>query len=585
MNETTYSHRTDSVARKIELLQQALAGDRHELARSLAESIRETITFRQQTDESPSDVDIRADSGRPVSELPSPWREWAAGWRRFVVFALDETVGLARSSEPVEIKVRFAANQSAGLFRDVRLAKVDAASGTLAEVPRQFLNERRRGAFRYGRLLFQADNPAHRRVTYLLLFDNPDAELPDYETDLRVEGDGYSLDIENRFYRASLSRQMGQLERLKYKTGSGLDLFSAGDGHGEPPGIDWAHDYVTSNGYQKMRVTNWAACADYEVIRGPLCTIVRRWGFPHSTVHPLFTPSRMHITVEYRFFAGTPYFTKRGSMEVIQEMEITYLRDDEWVFSGSPFTDMLWMASDGKLRTGEVEDAHKDNLWSVGFFNNRTRDAFIALFLEHEAENFDDLKHSGPPTLHYQSGAQLWSRWAARGKPTLKAGAKLKQHNAYLTIPFPEESGKQIVEDYRHRLLNPLSSTESDINDIRAQPSPSRLGRPGERGDAAVSKQALWDALREVRDRQLYKIDANVVDMGYIYDLRVDGGTVHVVMTMPHRGRPKFGFIGTPIRERLAQVPGVAEVNIENVWEPPWDANRLSDKARETFGF
>lgn len=481
--------------------------------------------------------------------------------------------------------MRFAANQCAALFRDTRLVKVDSASGTLSEIPRQFLRERRRGAFRYGRLLFQADNPAHQRATYLLFFDNHDAELPDYETDLRVEGEGYSLDIENRFYRASLSRQMGQLERLKYKQGSGLELFSAGDGHGEPPGIDWAHDYVTSDGYQKMRVTNWADCADYEVIRGPLCTVVRRWGFPHSTVHPLFTPSRMHIDVEYRFFAGIPYFTKRGSMEVIQEMEITYLRDDEWVFSGSPFTDTLWMTSDGKLRTGEVDETDKDNLWSVGFFNNRTRDAFIALFLQHEAENFDDLKHSGPPVLHYLSGAQLWSRWAARGRPTLQAGAKLKQHNAYLTIPFPEENGKQIVEDYRHRLLNPLAATESDISGIKAQRSPGRLARPGESGDAAISKQVLWDALREVRDRQLYKIDANVVDMGYIHDLRVDRGTVHVVMTMPHRGRPKFGFIGTPIRERLMQVPGVTEVKIENVWDPPWDANRLSDKAREMFGF
>jgi len=585
MNETSYSHRTDSVARKIELLQEALAGNRHELARSLAESIRETITFQQQTDESPGDVDIQADSGQPISEFPTPWRDWAAGWRRFAVFALDETVGLARSSEPVEIDVRFAANTCAGLFRDVRLVKVDSDSGTLNEIPSQFLNERRRGAFRYGRLLFQADNPAHQRVTYLLLFDNPDAELPDYETDLRVEGEGYSLDIENRFYRASLSRQMGQLESLRYKFGSQLNLFSAGDGHGEPPGIDWAHDYVASDGYQKMRVTNWADCADYEVIRGPLCTVVRRWGFPHSTVHPLFTPSRMHITVEYHFFAGIPYFTKRGSMEVLQEMDITYLRDDEWVFSGSPVTDTDWMASDGKLRTGEVDEAQKDNLWAVGFFNDRTRDAFIALFLEHEAENFDGLKHSGPPVLHYQSGAQLWSRWAARGRPTLKAGAKLKQHNAYLTIPFPEENGKQIVEDHRHRLLNPLSPAESDLTGIRAQRSPTRLARPGERGDAAISKQALWDALREVRDRQLYKIDANVVDMGYIYDLRVNSGTVHIVMTMPHRGRPKFGFIGTPIRERLIQVPGVTEVKIENVWDPPWDANRLSDEARETFGF
>ena len=73
--------------------------------------------------------------------------------------------------------------------------------------------------------------------------------------------------------------------------------------------------------------------------------------------------------------------------------------------------------------------------------------------------------------------------------------------------------------------------------------------------------------------------------MGYVYDVRVRGDVVHVVMTMPHAGRPKFGFIGSPIRARLLQVPGVREVQIEDVWNPPWDANRLSEKARTMFGF
>jgi metal-sulfur cluster biosynthetic enzyme len=334
-----------------------------------------------------------------------------------------------------------------------------------------------------------------------------------------------------------------------------------------------------------MRVTNWADCPDYEVIRGPLCVIVRRWGFPHSTVHPLFTPSRMHITVEYRFFAGTPYFTKRGTMEAIQELEITYLRDDEWVFSTGPFTDLIWMGSDGKLRSGEVDDAHKDDLWSIGFFNAQSRDAFVALFLQHEAENFDGLKHSGAPTLKYEYGGQLWSRWAARGNPTLQAGAKLKQHNAYLTIPFPENGGARIVEDYRHRLMNPLSPSVSDLPDTTAAASPGSLARAGENGDNAVPKATIWQALREVRDAQLYKVDANVVDMGYVYDVRVRGDVVHVVMTMPHAGRPKFGFIGIPIRERLLKVPGVRDVRIENVWSPSWDVHRLTEKARTMFGF
>ena len=107
---------------------------------------------------------------------------------------------------------------------------------------------------------------------------------------------------------------MGQLERLTIKREHGLELFAGGEGHGEPPGIDWAHDYVTSGRIQKMRITLWESCPDYEVVRGPLCTMIRRWGFPYSPVHPIFSPARMHVDVEYRFYAGLPWFHKLGTM-------------------------------------------------------------------------------------------------------------------------------------------------------------------------------------------------------------------------------------------------------------------------------
>ena len=585
MKETEYSHRTDSVEEKIRLLRDVLARGRYDQARSLAESIKDTIVFTQQVSEDPGPPDLAPGGARRVDELPEPWRRWAKGWTHYEVLALDETVGMPRAGEPIELAAAFPSHQTTMLSRELRLARVDSSTGTLTQTPCQVIRELRRGEQRLCGLLFQADSAAHVRSHYLVFWGNPDAELPDYASDLKVRGEGYGLEIENRHYRASLSRQMGQIERLTYKQG-GRELFAAGDGHGEPPGIDWAHDYVTSGAFQKMRVTNWADCPDYEVIRGPACAIVRRWGFPHSTVHPLFTPSRFHINVEYRFYAGLPYFVKRGSMETLTDLEITYLRDDEWVFSGSPFTDMLWMPSDGKLRESPVADESKDDLWAIGFYNRQNRDSFIALFLDHEAENFDGLKHSGAPTLNYMNHGQLWSRWAARGNPTLQAGARRKQRNAYLVSPFKPDGGAAEVEAYRHRLLNPLAAERGDLPDsIRPSATLGSLARSGEAGDASIPKAEIWKALSEVRDPQLYKVNANVVDMGYVYDVRVDTGTVHIVMTMPHRGRPKYRFIGEPIRRRLLDLAGVREVSIENVWDPPWDANRLTDAGRAAMGF
>ena len=395
MKETEYWQRTDTFEQKLDLLKGASERRDFRLARALVESLKNTLVFAQQEEESLGTPLLRADAFARVAELPTSWQEWARGWLYYKVLALDETAALARAGEPIELVAAFRADQTESLAREVRVARIDSAKGELREVPCQVSSELRRGAERTCRLVLLADSPAHARTTYLVLYGNPDAELTAYPTDLQVSGEGYALDIENDYFRASLSRQMGQLERLTLKREHGLELFAGGEGHGEPPGIDWAHDYVTANNFQKMRITNWARCPDYEVIRGPLCTTVRRWGFPHSPIHPVFSPSRIHIFVEYRFYAGTPYFVKQGRMEVIKDLDITYLRDDEWVFSGYSFTDILWMGPDGKLQEGPVDAAQQENLWAVGFFHRESRDAFIGLFLEHEAENMPPLKHTG----------------------------------------------------------------------------------------------------------------------------------------------------------------------------------------------
>jgi len=591
MKETEYWHRTDRFERKLELLEQAWAKRDFRLARALAASIRDTLVFAQQEEESLGTPHLRAEDFLAVSQLPEPWRRWAQPWRWAKVLALDETVALERKGEPVELVAAFRADQTASLAREVRLARIEPRSGVLREIPCQVTEEQRRGDERSCRLTFLADAPAHTRTLYLVLYGNPDAELPDYSTDLTVSGEGYALQIENDYYRATLSPQMGQLERLKIKREHGQELFAGGEGHGEPPCIDWAHDYVTSNNFQKMRLTNWAACPDSEVIRGPVCVTVRRWGFPHSPVHPVFTPSRLHIFVEYRFVAGAPYFFKHGVMEVLQELEVGYLRDDEWVFSGYSFTDTVWMREDGKLRVGPVEPEAQENLWAVGFFHRVSRDAFIGLFLEHSAEGVQGLRHTGAPMLHYRWHGPVWSR-ALFHNSVLPAGARLRQKNAYLVLPFAEDGGAERVERIRHQLMHPLAAAPAELpRAVRAEAPPGRLARPGEAGDSPIDKRVLWEALADCRDEQLYTANLSVVDLGLIYDLRVRGQTVEVILTTPHRGRPRYGYYvwgsggnSQPIRDRLRKVPGVERVVVKPTWDPPWNSNRLSDAGRRALG-
>lgn len=583
---------TDSFEEKITLLQEAWAKKDFRAARALTNSIRISELQVQAEEENFGTPLVGASQFGAVSSLPAAWKTWAKGWQYYKLVSLEEKVGIQRRAEPVELLLSFQSGQTASLAREIRVAEIK--DGVLTEVISQVFSEIRRGAEKICKLLFLADNQGREKRNYLIFYGNPDAELPNYESDLKVTGEGYGLDIENEYFTAILSKQTGQLARMILKREHGLEIYSGGQGHGEPAGIDWAHDYVSEEGLQKMRISLWDECPDYEVVRGPICTIIRRWGFPYSPVHPVFSPARMIMDIEYRFYAGLPYFHKFGHMTAVKQFSPAALRDDEWVFTGQSFTDMLWMGPDEKLQTGLVPADTAEKLWGIGFFNKDTKDSFFGFFLEHYADGLPELSHNGSPQLYYKWHGQLWSRYPVpKSVKTIPKGAVLNQKNAYVTIPFTMADGPAKIEALRKELLNPMSTAQAELpNNVSAKSSPLNLARPGESQDSPIKKTLLWEALKLVKDPQLYKADISIVDLGLVYDISVRGSTVKVILAMPHRGRPLGAYfthssnvvhatISKTMMEALYAVPGVRKVVMEQTWYPGWSSNLLTDDGRK----
>jgi len=597
VTETCYAERTDSVEDKLRLLRRAHREGRLDVALSLAESIGDTLRFERQSQNNNVDMPLKPSQAAHVTELPAPWAKWARGWQQCQRVTVEEAAGLQRSGEPVDFRLDVDAATTTDLSREVRVAWVEPKGG-LREVPSQVIDEVRQGNMRSCRLLFLADVPASGHTDYLILYGNPEAERPDYITDLQVHGEGYGLEIANNHFTAHLAAQTGQVERLRFRRGHGdvpyganLELVTGGEGHGEPPNIDWGPDYCASGNFQKFRLTAWSECPNYEIVRGPLCVQVRRWGFPHSPIHPVFTPSRCHISVTYTFFAGRPYFLKEACMETVKGYETTVIRDDEWLFYGLPFTDSLWLDAGGHLHEGDVAEDARNDMWGVGFYNRDSRDAFVALRLEHEGDKVA-IKHDGTPSTNIFGRGQIWCRTPLSPGPTrLPTGSSLGQKSAYLATHYPEDGGAQIVEATRRQLVTPLQVQPASVRGLdtvaRAQ---GALGRVGETAATANGKRAIalkklvWEALREVRDDQLMTVDGNVADLGYIYDVQIAADVVHIVMTMPHRGRPQHNFLANPIRDRVQQLKGVRDCVVECTWEPAWTVSRLSDAGRRALG-
>ena len=88
----------------------------------------------------------------------------------------------------------------------------------------------------------------------------------------------------------------------------------------------------------------------------------------------------------------------------------------------------------------------------------------------------------------------------------------------------------------------------------------------------------LLEALRDVSDPEL---PLSVVDMGLVYGVWQEESIVYVKLTYTSMGCPCAEFILEDVRERLLREDGVAQVDIEIVWDPPWSKRMLSQEARD----
>ncbi|PZR91635.1 MAG: benzoyl-CoA oxygenase [Candidatus Nephthysia bennettiae] len=92
--------------------------------------------------------------------------------------------------------------------------------------------------------------------------------------------------------------------------------------------------------------------------------------------------------------------------------------------------------------------------------------------------------------------------------------------------------------------------------------------------------ESLLEALREIQDPEM---PVNLVDLGIVYAVRELAGRVTVDLTFTAMGCPAAEFIVEDVRERLLREPGVREVVVNVVWDPPWTAARMTPAGREAL--
>jgi metal-sulfur cluster biosynthetic enzyme len=92
---------------------------------------------------------------------------------------------------------------------------------------------------------------------------------------------------------------------------------------------------------------------------------------------------------------------------------------------------------------------------------------------------------------------------------------------------------------------------------------------------------AVYTELKQVYDPE---IPVNIVDLGLVYDVKVEADKVQIQMTLTSQSCPEAKTIPDVMKRRLKGLDGVADVQIDIVWNPPWTPHKISPAGRAILG-
>ena len=99
--------------------------------------------------------------------------------------------------------------------------------------------------------------------------------------------------------------------------------------------------------------------------------------------------------------------------------------------------------------------------------------------------------------------------------------------------------------------------------------------------NAMLDESKVLEALRQVIDPEL---GCNLVDLGLIYDVKINNTIVRVRMTVTTPGCPMHESLRRGVQNALLDLPGISEAHVELVFDPPWHPSMMSDSGRALTG-
>lgn len=97
-----------------------------------------------------------------------------------------------------------------------------------------------------------------------------------------------------------------------------------------------------------------------------------------------------------------------------------------------------------------------------------------------------------------------------------------------------------------------------------------------------VSQDQIVEKLKTCLDPEL---NVNIVDLGLIYGINIDGSQVNILMTLTTPGCPLDSYFVKDITDKLKSLKGISDVSVEMTFEPMWSPSKMSEESKDLLGF
>jgi len=273
-------------------------------------------------------------------------------WKSYKSVIVSETAGINRTNEPVEVLLAFYPDEAQQLIRDIRVVAVDPKTYALTEVVSQvydvqeYLKEDDLGPDKNGnptrkvplwlptvsaRVAFLADVPAKSSRVFLVYYNNPDAMVKLYQTDLRVQGEAPGLQIDNSLISIALHPNSGHLDQITLKSKPDVPFFHRLETNGA---MHWNPDiYVPPRPW--THTADWKPPRNIKTVAGSVIAKSEVWD-------NLREVPEVDASVRYEFYPGVPYFISSTVMRINETVNTLALRNSEIVFKRELITNAAW---------------------------------------------------------------------------------------------------------------------------------------------------------------------------------------------------------------------------------------------------